>query len=270
MLNNNQGHFGASLSAARHALVRYRAAGDQRGIVRALSQVAQQLENTGQSGEALVTAGEAIEAARLLDDPALLAAVLGRCANALVSDHIETARSHYCEASQLLEGLGRDAECSRILYWWADAEYREGNFPRAAALIEAALPKAQPDVKISAILTATAIYWALDDRARAEPSTRTALDLARGAGDSIYTTWALSWGAMLGLESDPDDATRLFGYAERQRKNFEWTSDAFERSTWGNAQSALRDKLGADRYDTLLAEGAAWNQDTAFSVASGF
>ncbi len=270
MLNNNQGHFTASLVAARRALFQYRAAHDRRGIVRALSQIAQQLENTGDSGEALVTAEEAVEEGRHLGDAGVLASVLGRCGNALAPRHLDEARTHYSEAAEIFGKLGRGADRSRILYWWADIEYRAGNFTRAAALIEEALPIARADVKVNAALMATAVYWALENLDQAIPATRQALILAREAGDGIYLTWALSWTVMLALTADPEEAARLFGYAERQRQNFEWATDEFERSTWENAKDALCEKLGRDRVAELFAEGASWNQERAVSIASKY
>lgn len=270
MLNNNQGHFTASLVAARRALVQYRAADDRRGVVRALSQVAQQLENTGESSEALVTAEEAVEAARRLGDAGVLASVLGRCANALGPGHIDDARGRYSEAATLLNDLGRDADRSRILYWWADSEYRAGNFSRAAVLIDEALPLAQADVKVTAALMATAVYWALGNQEQAIPATRKALVLAREGGDGIYLTWALSWAAMLALSDDSEEAARLFGYTQRQRQNFEWNSDEFEQRTWDNAKSVLCERLGSDRVAELFAEGASWNQERALSIAAKY
>ena len=270
MLNNNQGNFAASLTAARGALVQYGAAQDQRGVVRALSQVAQQLENTGESSEALVTAEEAVEAARRLGDAGVLASVLGRCGNAFGPEHIDDARARYSEAADLLEKLGRSTDRSRILYWWADSEYRAGNFGRAAELIEAALPNAQADVKISATLMATAIYWALADGERAKPATRQALQLARESGEGIYVVWALSWAALLALEADADEAARLLGYAERQREIIGWSTDQFERKAWEDAHNTLRERLRAERCAELFAEGAAWDQDRALRAAANY
>lgn len=267
MLNNNQGHFAASLEAARRALVCYREAGDRRGVVRALSQVAQQLENNQQQDDALVAAEEAVEAARRLADAAVLAAVLGRCANALGPDHVDDARPRYAEAAAIFRELGREADRSRIAYWWADSEYRAGNLVPAAELIEDALANAKADVRVTAALMATSIYWALEDRARATSATRKALSLAREASDPLYLTYALSWAAMLPLETNVDDATRLFGFAERQREALEWPSDSIEREVWSGAQRRLRDGLGSQRFEELSMEGASWNQDRALTVA---
>jgi hypothetical protein len=200
----------------------------------------------------------------------VLASVLGRCGNAFGQQHIDDARIRYSEAAEIFSELGRDADRSRILYWWADTEYRAANFSRAAALIEEALPMARADVKVTAALMATAVYWALGDVDRSVPATRNALGLAREAGEGIYLTWALSWAGMLALTVDSEEAARLFGYTERQRQKFEWSTDEFERTTWENAKNALCEKLGSDRVAELFAEGASWNHERALSVAAKY
>lgn len=270
MLNNNQGHFAASLGAARRALEAYRAAGDQRGVVRSLSQVAQQLENNQKPGDALVTAEEAVDAARRLGDQGVLASVLGRCGNAFGPKHIADARARYSEAEQIFAKLGSDTDRARIVYWWADAECKAGNFSRAAELIEDALLGAKANVKVTATLLAAAVYWALGDKEKAIPATHDAMSVVRGTSDGIYVTYALSWVAVLASDTEADDATRLFGYAEQQRKRFGWSSDDFERGLWDTTQRALRELLGPNRFDEAFAEGAAWNQDRALSVASRY
>ncbi|HZY98313.1 MAG TPA: GAF domain-containing protein [Candidatus Baltobacteraceae bacterium] len=270
MLRNNQGHFADALAAARRALDQYETAGDSRGIVRALSQVAQQLENNGRQSEALVTGDEAIDAARRLGDGGVLASVLGRCANALGSAHIEEARARYAEAAQLFEDQGRLAERSRVTYWWADAEFKAGNLRKAAELIEIALSNAQADVKITARLMAAPVYWALNDCERATGATREALSLAREAGDPLYIAYALSWAAMLPIETNSEDAARLLGYAERERERLKWAGDDLEQTVWGDANRKMRETLGQDRFDKLRAEGASWNQERALLVASAY
>jgi predicted ATPase len=270
MLSNNQGHYADALEAARRALTAYRAAGDRRGIVRALSQVAQQLQNNARTGDALLAGEEAVEAARRLDDKAVLAHVLGRCGNALGSKHIEDARLRYAEAARLFRELGREADRAQIVYWWADAECKAGDFPKAADLVEDALTAAKDDVKITASCLSATVYWALGDRGRAAPATRNALSLASRAGDALFLAYALSWAAMLAAQTDADEATRLFGYASQQRQRLGWSSDEFEQRLWDDAQRTLRQKLGQNRSEQLLAEGAAWNQDRALSTASNY
>ncbi|HEY1978074.1 MAG TPA: GAF domain-containing protein [Candidatus Baltobacteraceae bacterium] len=268
MLNNNQGHYSESLKSSRKALTSYRRANDQRGIVRSLSQVAQQLQNTGESHEALVTGEEAVDAARRIDDRALLAFVLGRCGNALGSGHIRDARERYAEAAQIFRELDREADRSNVLYWWADSECKVENFSEAARLIEDALPTIKANAKVPATILASAIYWALDDVDKAAPTTRTALLLARETGDSLIVAYALTWAAVLAAQSDACQAARLFGYADKQRRDLDWPCDRYELKLWQDTQNELRAKLGTDRYVAFLAEGAGWDLDRALSAAT--
>ncbi len=80
MLQHNQGEDAGALRSARLAVELYRTTKDERGLVRALSQVAQHLPTTGAYDEALVVAEEALDHARGLNDDRLLAATLQRCA----------------------------------------------------------------------------------------------------------------------------------------------------------------------------------------------
>jgi predicted ATPase/class 3 adenylate cyclase len=157
MLHNNEVSFNAALGHAENAVELYREAGDSRGLVRALSQVAQQMANAARYREAEAAADEALHLARSLDDSALLASVLARCANSAESREIETARSWYRESVMLFRSLGRDSDAARVLEWWAGTEAVDGQLNEAARIIDEALPLAIGGLEVWTLTTAITI-----------------------------------------------------------------------------------------------------------------
>jgi hypothetical protein len=126
MLHNNSGAHASAFAHAERAVVFYRAAGDKRPLIRALSQQAQQTARTGRLDDAVAPAAEAVDGARRSGDRRLLAATLQRCALIYSSADIERARVQLAESVSLFRGLGRDDETARALDGLLPARDRVG------------------------------------------------------------------------------------------------------------------------------------------------
>lgn len=266
MLYNNQASDVQALEAAQEAADAYRLAGDDRGIVRARSQIVQQLAKNGRTAEAIVSGNETIAAARGLNDRGVLAAVLARSANVFEPREIEEARLRFAESVEMFRELGRDEERARVLEWWALSEYYAGNFDLAASSIEEALSLAQGDVRTYTASHAALVHWVRGDRDRASTRTREALVLAAESGHSAFLRSSVFYAALIALSSDPAEAARLVGYAGVDEDQLGF--DARERVLWDGLNSDLRKRLGETQVALLRAEGASWNDDAAVAHAS--
>ncbi len=138
MLYNNLGALPRALDAARAAVRLFRESGENRGLVRALSQVVQLHLSQHQWEEGTHAADEAIGKARALADPHVLALTLRRCA-VLPPEQIDDARARFQESVTIFESLRRHDEAARTLLWWADIESDAGCYERAAELCEKSL-----------------------------------------------------------------------------------------------------------------------------------
>jgi predicted ATPase len=268
MLQNNQWQHAQALRAAERAVDAYHAAGDNRGRLRALSQVAQQLAKNDRDSEALAKAIEAIELARQLGDDAVLASVLARAASAYDANAIERKRELYRESAAIYDNLGRESDRARIMQWWLNAEILAGNLKAAATIIETELQDPDDDFRISVSGIAAFVYWTLGDRDRAVTATREAFTLAQRARQPVYLSAALVYVAMIAEESDPERAALILGYAEGSQEELGWRLDAHERSLWDQFSSRLRSHLGTERALDLRTKGRRMSEAEVIAVAS--
>ncbi|MBV8721870.1 MAG: hypothetical protein JO277_06955 [Candidatus Eremiobacteraeota bacterium] len=270
MLSNNQGAYAEALASSQAALKAYQTISDARGTARALSQVAQQYENTGRPEEASEAGDRAVAAARTLDDRGVLAAVLARTGNAFQAHEIEKARNRYEESAELFRDLEREAERSRVLCWWADAEFKAGNAELAGRLAGEARATARDDLRIAVAGIAAKVYWASGERERAISFSREALQLASDVHDDVHLPDAIFCVAILASESDAAEAARLLGYAQPRNQRFQADAGPSERRLWNQFEERLRTALGDLQFEALRAEGASWSEERAVRVASAF
>jgi predicted ATPase/class 3 adenylate cyclase len=267
MLFNNLLSYAPALAHAESAAELYEFAGDERGRVRALSQVAQQKVNNGDGSSGQRFASRAITLGRGLGDEALLASVLARCTNIADVTDIETARDRYRESVSLFRGLGRDEDAARVLEWWASTEAVNGELSEAARIIEEALPLATGEIALWVTSAAAAIYWALDDGDRAVPITRTALRLAAGMSHPVLLPFMISYVALIANKRDPEEACRLLGYADQSQRSGGHSSSLIEQSTFERLRAELRGRLTQAEISEAIAEGATWSDEQACARA---
>jgi predicted ATPase/class 3 adenylate cyclase len=265
MLYHNQLAYASALAAARESAELYRKAGDERGLARALSQVAHHLsdsfDHASEAGE------EAVNRARALDDPRLLAAVLQRCAFAYAGRAIEKARGYIAESVMLFRSLGRDDETARALALWADAEAAAGNHERAISLALEALDIGTKDGRLYVVLLLASLYVVAGGGSRAEQAAFEALHLASATAHSAAVGLAILYIAALRAQSDPALAARLSGYAEKQLESLGWHLFGSDRVLEGRLKDVLQEQLSPGEVAMHRETGAAWTEATAVSAA---
>jgi non-specific serine/threonine protein kinase len=266
MLYHNQSAHEAALNAARCAVDLYRQAADERGLIRALSQVAHHLDDDPREARAI--GDEAVRRARTLGDRRLLAGTLQRCALTYASTDLEAARSYFKECVALFRSLGRDDETARALTFWARAEGVAGEWSTAAAMVREAL-ELGGDAYSPLYFTnqLAALYAALGDVVQAREVGRKTLRLAVENAHTIATLQAMVYLAAATATSDSTTAANLFGYARAQLQRLKWVSDSVDCAVEKDVESALTATLGPEAMESLLAAGAGWSESEALSVA---
>jgi predicted ATPase len=268
MLHNNSGAHTSAFAHAERAVVFYRAAGDKRPLIRALSQQAQQTARTGRLDDAVAPAAEAVDGARRAGDRRLLAATLQRCALIYSSADIERARVQLAESVSLFRSLGRDDETARALDGWATAEARAGCFRRAIELAGEAAGCGSDHGRLHRQNIVASCALAMDDRACAAPAARDTLALAQASHHPTMLAYATAYLAALCRDDDPELAAHLLGYSEAQLEALGVKPDVTDTLRVERLEDALRARLGEARTAELRAEGALWDQQRALAHAA--
>ena len=267
MLFNNQGNYDRALPCAEQAVTFYREARDDRGLTRALSQVAQLTARAGRFEKARPFADEAIARARATGDVMLLASVLRRCAFALPPSDIERARSQFQEAAQLLRSAGEDQEACLVLEWWAEAEANADCFDRAFAIAQDALKWADRDTRMYLLSNIVGYALASGNFAGAAPYIGESLTLAVEGRHVFATALGIAYTAATRADTNAPEAARLFGYAAAQIHKLQWNGYRADRLARENILENLRQRLGAQNLASLLSEGEAFSAEEALAKA---
>jgi predicted ATPase/class 3 adenylate cyclase len=268
MLYNNQGSLKNAFAQALAAVALYRQIGDDRGLARALSQVANQYSREKQLAEAKLAAEDALMLARELGDQRLLADVLRRCARSFLTDGVERVRGMYVESVAIFRSLGRDDETARALTWLGQFEAEVGNYDEAAKRLIEAKPLADEELVVSVVGEVAACYLATGDRANAEPAAREALALAAKFHQPIEVLSAISYVAALAAERDPAEAAVLIGYAEERLRAAGWQRVHLDLAIVEGLQDALKRRLADTELARLFAAGAAIGEEEAVARAT--
>lgn len=269
MFLNNLGAYPPALSAAERAVPLLQGAPEDREVVRALAQVAQQYSRAGNFTAAERSASEAMTRARSIGDAFLFADVTRRCAFSLPATRIEEARRQFAEAVVELEAVGGFQETCSLLMWWAEAEAAAGCFDRAREIGSRALALSSEEVMRMHLTSNIAGYaLAAGDLGGAVPFTREALELALAANHPLLTAIAIGYFAAIRGSEDPEDAARLFGYARAQMATIGWTGIASDERAREEVLVAIATHLDAARLAICLEEGAALSGTEALARLS--
>ncbi len=268
MLYSNLGQSKSCLEEALIAVSLFRAAGDARGLARALSQVASRYAFESRYDDAKAPAQEALELARNTGDRRLLADVLRRCAGCFATDGPDRTRSVFAESVALFQALGRNDDTGRALTWWGQWEAEAGNYSEAVERFTAA---AILDSKDSAAMfnwvEIAGCYLALDDLARAEPFARKGLAVAVKARYAVGTAIAILHLAVLAANRDPHAAARLLGYAQARLHEEGYEPTPPEPALIERLMADLEGRFDKAELERLLEEGTALSEDRALSHA---
>ncbi len=271
MMQNNLGEYPAALASAQSALALYRCAQEERGTIRALSQVAQQFARAGHYEQARPVADEAIARARATGDARLVAGVIRRCAFALPPHEIERAREQFREGVALLRELKSNDEACHLLEWWAESEAAAECFDRAFALGVDALQCADDEASRMHRASNIAGYaLAAHDLQRAAPYIKEALQLAVAARHPLLTAIGIAYAAGLRARDDARGGALLFGYARAQMKRLQWVGISSDERARKYIVSDLQERLGTTIASELFAEGAQWTQEQVLHRLSDF
>lgn len=266
MMHNNLNETRQALACAQRAVSFYERSTDERGTIRALSQVAQLYARSKRYDDAGAPAAEAIRRARKLGEPRVLIAVLRRCAFALPPSQIETTRAYYREALELARSSHDPEEACLVLSWWAYGEAASRELDRAIELGTQALQCA--DRENQCVLEVQLATWglALGRKDDAVPHAGRALELALQAQLEQIVALAIAYLAPAHAQTDAREAAMLLGYAKARLAQLEWEPEADDRLAFDNAAQAIRERLKGDGFDELFDRGAAWSQDDALRV----
>jgi predicted ATPase len=268
MMHNNLGETREALACAQRAVTLLQQTPDERGLIRALSQVAQQLARAQRFEEARAPAADAIRRARLLGEPRALIAVLRRCAYSLPSADIEQARELFSEALEAARAVRDPEEACIVLQWWAAGEAAAGSFERAKSLALEGLECAGRNAQMSLEIQLAAWTLALGDAEEAGAHAREALTLAVRAQHPLARATALAYYAPLLAGRDPHEAAMLFGYATKRLAQLEWEVQSDDALALKNASHAIETRLSDGEFKTLLERGGEWSEEEALAAAA--
>lgn len=268
MLYNNQGATKNALAQTLEAAPLYRQAGDDRGLARALSQIAHQDAREKQLGEAKSAAEEALTLAREIGDRRLLADILRRCAHSFLIDGVEHVREMYAESVAIYRSLARDDETARALTWSGQFEAEIGNYDEAAKRLNEAKPLSDDELVVSVVGELAGCYLATGDRAKAAPAAREAFALAAKFRQPIEMLFAISYVAALGVERNATEAAVLIGYAEERLRVAGWQRIQYDLAIVKNLEDALKTRLADTELARLFAAGAAMGEEEAVARAT--
>ncbi len=268
MLYNNQGATKSSLAEALAAAPLYRQVGDDRGLARALSQVANQNAREERFDISREAAEEALALARAIGDRRLLADVLRRSARSFWADGMERVRSMFAESVALYRSLGRADETARALTWLGLFEAEVGNYDEAAKWLIEAKPLADDELVASIVGEVVACYLAMGDRAKAAPAAREALALASKFRQPIEMLFAISYVATLAAERNAAEAAVLIAYAEEGLRVAGWQRLDYDLAIVKGLEHALKTTLADTELAQLFAAGAAMGEEEAVARAT--
>jgi tetratricopeptide (TPR) repeat protein len=267
MLYHNLTMDDTALARAREAVASYRAAGDERGETRALSQVAYESAVRGDSSGAIAAADLALAKARASNDKRLLAATLQRCAMVSESTDLALTRERYREAIDIFELLGRDDEMARALFWWADAESESGNPQSAVEIASRALEFCPPDLRIYLTNGLGGWYVALGDRAKAVVMARESFRLAHEARQDVLALCAALYLVAFSVDERTVACAQFAGYLDAQLQRIDWKLAASDRAIASTLRERARTRLGDEPFAAAVLEGAGWTEERAAAFA---
>ena len=269
-----------SLAAAERALVRFRELGDALRTARAQQMVASSLALLERPTEAESLLREALETARSQGDRHLEADVLlvvGWVRSA-VGD-FNGARASLTEALGLARVIGAESFEACVITSLAENEFDAGNAEAALQLTVDLLQNRTLDFETAAIAAGNVVAYLIAlvkyDEARVRAVER--LELIRGLQMAPCVANSLRHLALVALLSPQHrerttsaayaGAARLLGFYEGRRTELGMSTERGLRQEHDRALAVLREAIGADELEKLMALGARMTEDEAIAQA---
>lgn len=268
MMHNNLGRTPAALECAQRAVGLYRESPDERGIVRALSQVAQQFARAKRFDDARAPAAEAVRRAKSLGEPRIYIGVLRRCAYSLPPERIEDARALFQEALDAARASHDAEEASLVLHWWATREAVAGDFERAIQISKACLDNAAPNMHLFIHTQICGYAFAIEDLAVAAEHVPEALRLSLKAQNPLFIAIAASYAISIVETNHVADAAMLFGFAQAKFRSIGWEPERDDEIAQANARRALERACSPDVLCAMLERGGGLSDGEAQDIAA--
>ena len=239
---------------------RYRSAGDRRGEMKSLIEIAV-TENYLSKSEALTAADDAERLARAIDDRPALARVLRVAASIhVLSGDLEAARQSAEEATAINRAIGHRVAEANSLNYTAIVLRRLGDLEAAMALYEQARPLARLSgdraLEANVLNNLGVIYSELDEHAKALSAYQDALAIARSTGNqrAQYNALVSVGLGLLALNQPVRARAPLLEALEIARQSGSGQLEANALSAMGQVDRATGDfAQSLDRYRTALA-----------------
>ena len=246
---------------------------DERGRTEALVFQGAAFGREGRLAESLALSEEALAAARATRTPRLIGWTLTQVAYSIgVAGDRPRAHALFDEAAVLLRTCNDQWLLAGLHGNKAELLCAEGDLLGALACTrdaEVLLRERGAVVDLSAALLNAAAYLLVLTRLdEAWAAATESLELALRADDAQWTAIAIGHMAHLGAETcDATRAARLLGYADEFYRRLGNPREPTEQRGYDRALELIRATLPEHRIRTLMAEGAAMEQDAAVTEA---
>ncbi len=267
------------LSCSETAIRRYDIVGDSLGIARAQSIAGHALLYLGRVAEAKIRLQEALLIARQLGQQRLLAYLL-RClgmASSLDGDAV-AARRHMREALRIYEALAAKLGVANIMLDLSEVEFHAGNVDlalRDATNALAALRTFNDTRHAGAHINVAKYLFSLARYDEAKGYAVEALELAHERQLAAIAAWSLQLLATIatlrphvGAQRNPKThakAARIFGFVDAVLTL--GSGSGIEQPEYDWVVAVLREALGTDTVETLMAAGALMTEEQAVGEA---
>ncbi len=217
---------------------------------------------------------EALELARVANDPTVIALALTARARVALRSDLDGAKALLREAVAVTDGTDDRIGRSGAMHVLAVAEQMSGNLAEAARLMSERIKIGRETGNFATIAiesnNLSMVERQLGNPDRAEELSREALDIFRRRGDAIATAWALNGlAAVTAAQGRAERAAILLGIADAALADAggEWPPD--ERVQHDETVALLSHELGAEPFERAHAQGAAMtaNECVAFALS---
>ena len=282
-LHESRAQFKAALSVAERALARFTALGDSLGRVRAKDLVGSSLVGLGSVDEGERILREALDEARDLPSPRLVAMTLGNLGGARNRrGDFEGAREFYADALAFQRLHGFERQAASVAGNLAEVEFGRGNCEAALEHARAALEGhvALHNRRAIAIdLFNTAAYLIAVDRFdEARTAAFEALEVARELQARMFSALSLQHlAAIAALHPVGDEVVGraaaersacLLGFVDAIIAELGAVREFTERQEYERVVSVLLTALGKQQFERLMERGRAWSESRAIAEAS--
>ena len=259
-------------SAATRAAEICRSLGDERGLIRALQDIAFADVETGDRQAADATAINALELARALGDATVVMNCLQTRSFTIDPGRLDDRRALLEEAHAIAVRSHNERDGAALSMWLADFEADRGDYVAARRRGYEALVKliALGENVQAAFCSANLCAYALDagDATSAAADLAEALRLADG-NVPLVTAIAGQYAAEIAmLRGDAVGAARAKGFSDARLAELDVARGATEERSLRRLETALRDSVEARDLERMLAEGASLDESAALSFGS--